>query len=218
MATSSPCRRRISFSYSFLFILGFPAEAASPSATSGGGVVTSDPVDLPAFLSLLDSLFLSLLDFLPIGPTPLRENCNAAARLHSVNVRKGLVLVSAPAWALVIGAVAPASATLIIWAPQRSPARAKVTAGQDEGPAGTRRSRPGWCVSRLPRVPTRGTSSPNSGPPATGRYASRPQRPTSSRRERGRGHHGARLIDPSPARSGSGRDRFARRTRERDAC
>ena len=65
MATSSPCRRRISFSYSFLFILRREPEAASPSATTGACSVTADPVDVPALLCFLD--------FLPIGPIPSPE-------------------------------------------------------------------------------------------------------------------------------------------------
>src|SRR5690349_22144448 len=63
MATSSPCRRHISLSYSFLFILRLRPEAASPSATAAVCPFTADP--LPAFLCLLD--------FFPIGPIPSPE-------------------------------------------------------------------------------------------------------------------------------------------------
>ena len=63
MATSSPCSRRISFSYSFLFILGLAAETASPSATSGGAEAFFESVALPAFFAFVD--------FLLIGPDSL---------------------------------------------------------------------------------------------------------------------------------------------------
>src|SRR6478672_4333639 len=66
MATSSPCRRLISFSYSFLFILRLEVEASPPSATDDACSVTADPVALPAFLCFLD--------LLPIGPIPSRRS------------------------------------------------------------------------------------------------------------------------------------------------
>ena len=55
MATSSPCRTRISFSYSFRFI--FPEGAPVPSAVDGPGVATSRR---RCFLPFADFFFLAL--------------------------------------------------------------------------------------------------------------------------------------------------------------
>ena len=76
MATSSPWRRRISASYSFFFILGRAALAASNSSMPDGGRVglrrASDVVDFSSFLAFL-SFFL---DFLLIGRHSLRESAH----------------------------------------------------------------------------------------------------------------------------------------------
>ena len=65
MATSSPCRRRISASYSFFFIGGRAALAASNSSIPAGGIVASSVADV-----LGDSFSLAFLaflaDFLPM--------------------------------------------------------------------------------------------------------------------------------------------------------
>src|SRR6478672_4884049 len=60
IATSSPCRRRISFSYCFLFSFG---REASPAAAGDEESDRVDPRDFPDFPD-----FLAFLAFLPMGP------------------------------------------------------------------------------------------------------------------------------------------------------
>ncbi len=83
MATNSPCRRRISFSYSFLVICGLAAGAASPSPAPGVGILTCDSVDVSAFLVFFD--------FLPIRRSPFPNVTLVLAPCpHSASVRGDL--------------------------------------------------------------------------------------------------------------------------------
>src|SRR6187200_700113 len=58
MATSSPCRRRISFSYSFFFILDLATADAPRSTPSGGDEDISEPVALAALLFAFDLVLI----------------------------------------------------------------------------------------------------------------------------------------------------------------
>src|SRR5205085_1835092 len=83
-ATSSPCRRRSSASYSLFFIFGRDAAAAS-KASMLRGTATSDPAGVPprscvvAFGDFFD--FFDFFDFLPIDPR-LRLEASEAPQAH----------------------------------------------------------------------------------------------------------------------------------------
>ena len=54
MATSSPCRRRISFSYSFVFIFVGVGESVAPPSAPGSSASTTDVVDASIIFGALD--------------------------------------------------------------------------------------------------------------------------------------------------------------------